>query len=156
LNLENPIESVSPIAGTPIDVVFYLDQQDLIPKTTQAIDMAIEMGYKNENIAVLTYRGRENSSLTPYTQIGKYTLHAPQQQYDDQGNTIYSNGHIEIDSVHRFKGRAAPCIIFTEIDFAKLDENVIRRIFVGATRATTKLIMVISKRSKDVLLNKPI
>jgi hypothetical protein len=27
-----------------------------------------------------------------------------------------SDGDIEIDSVHRFKGRAAPCIIFTEID----------------------------------------
>lgn len=156
LDLENPVQSVSPIAGSPIDVVFYSDQQDLVSKTTQAIDMAIQMGYKEKNIAVLTYRGRENSSLTPYTQIGKYTLHAPQQQYDSQGNTIYSDGDIEIDSVHRFKGRAAPCIIFTEIDFAKLDENVIRRIFVGATRATTKLIMVMSKRSKDVLLDKPI
>jgi len=154
LNLKTPIESISPIAGSPIDVVFYSDQQDLISKTTQAIDMAIEMGYKEKNIAVLTYRGRENSSLTPYTQIGKYTLHAPQQQYDSHGNTIYSDGDIEIDSVHRFKGRAAACIILTEIDFTNLDENVIRRIFVGATRATTKLIMVMSKRSKDALLSK--
>jgi hypothetical protein len=154
LNLKNPIQSVSPITGNPIDVVFYTDQFDLIPKTTQAIDMAIAMGYNEKNIAVLTYRGRESSSLSPYTQIGKYTLHAPQHQYDDYGRTIYSDGDIEIDSVHRFKGRASPCIIFTEIDFVKLDENAIRRIFVGATRATIKLIMVMSRRSKDVLLNK--
>jgi hypothetical protein len=152
LNLENPIQSVSPITGNPIDVVFYTDQFDLIPKTTQAIDMAIAMGYNEKNIAVLTYRGRESSALTPYTQIGKYKLHAPLQKYDTQGNAIYSDGEITIDSVHRFKGRAAPCIIFTEVNFEKLDENAIRRIFVGATRATLKLIIVMSKSSKEVLL----
>jgi hypothetical protein len=153
LDLKNPIESLSPISGNSIDVLFYKEQNELIPKTIQAIDMAIEMGYDPKNIAVLTYRGRENSSLTPYTQIGKYTLHAPLQKYDNQGNTIYSDGEIEIDSVHRFKGRAAPCIIFTEVDFDNLDENAIRRIFVGSTRATIKLFIVMSQRSKEVLLN---
>jgi len=155
LNLKNPIESLSPINGNSIDVLFYKEQNELIPRTIQAIDMAIEMGYNKKNIAVLTYRGRENSALTPFTQIGKYILHAPLQKYDDQGNTLYSDGEIEIDSVHRFKGRAAPCIVFTEVDFEKLDENAIRRIFVGATRSTLKLIIVMSKRSKDVLLNTP-
>ena len=152
LDLKNPIESLSPIKGNSIDVLFYKEQIELIPKTIQALDMAIAMGYNEKNIAVLKYRGRESSALTPYTQIGKYKLHAPLQKYDTQGNAIYSDGEITIDSVHRFKGRAAPCIIFTEVNFEKLDENAIRRIFVGATRATLKLIIVMSKSSKEVLL----
>ena len=28
-----------------------------------------------------------------------------------------------IDSVHRFKGRASPCVVFTEIDFDTLDDS---------------------------------
>ncbi len=100
----------------------------------------------------MSYRGRENSALAPYTQLGKYTLHAPQSKYDQDGNLVYSEGEIEIDSVHRFKGRAAPCVILTEIDFNALDENAQKRIFVGATRATMRLIMVMSRKSKDVML----
>jgi len=152
LGLKKPIESISPISGHSVDVIFYSETESLVEKTIQAIDMAITMGYKPQHIALLTYRGRENSALAPYTQLGRYTLHAPQSKYDADGNLIYSDGEIEIDSVHRFKGRAAPCVILTEIDFNTLDENAQKRIFVGATRATMRLIMVMSRNSKDVML----
>jgi superfamily I DNA/RNA helicase len=56
-----------------------------------------------------------------------------------------------IDSVHRFKGRAAPCVILTEIDFETLDDKAIRRLFVGATRATMKLMLVVSEEAAGVL-----
>jgi len=52
-----------------------------------------------------------------------------------------------IDSVYRFKGQAAPCVIFTEIDFEALDELTMRKLFVGATRASVKLILVASVRA---------
>jgi hypothetical protein len=47
--------------------------------------------------------------------------------------------------VLRFKGRAAPCVILTEIDFDSLDDKAMRRLFVGATRATMKLTLVVLK-----------
>jgi hypothetical protein len=53
--------------------------------------------------------------------------------------------------VHRFKGRAAPCVILTEIDFDTLDDKAIRRLFVGATRATLKLMLVLSARAEATL-----
>jgi hypothetical protein len=56
------------------------------------------------------------------------------------------------DSVHRFKGQSCPCVILTEIDFEELTENVKSRIFVGATRATIKLILVVSSSSLIKLL----
>ena len=67
---------------------------------------------------------------------------------------MFTEGDILIDSVHRFKGKAAPCVIFTEIDFAALDDNAIRRIFVGATRATMKLTLIVSETSARVLLDR--
>lgn len=37
--------------------------------------------------------------------------------------------------------------IFTKIDFEKLDEATLRKLFVGMTRATMKLVMVVASRS---------
>jgi superfamily I DNA and RNA helicase len=56
-----------------------------------------------------------------------------------------------IDSVYRFKGQSAPCVIFTEIDFDELDETALRKLFVGMTRASLKLILVMSERAADLL-----
>ncbi|MBL0143576.1 MAG: ATP-binding domain-containing protein [Betaproteobacteria bacterium] len=43
-----------------------------------------------------------------------------------------------LDSVVRFKGRSAPCVILAEIDFEALAEIEMRKVFVGATRAIWK------------------
>ncbi|TGT17307.1 hypothetical protein EN817_31995, partial [Mesorhizobium sp. M3A.F.Ca.ET.174.01.1.1] len=40
-----------------------------------------------------------------------------------------------------------PCVILTEVDFAAFDERIARKLFVGATRATMKLIIVASQRA---------
>ena len=59
--------------------------------------------------------------------------------------------HPFIDSVHRYKGQSAPCILFTEIDFEQLDE-ISWKLFVGMTRATMKLVMVVSKRAAGAMM----
>jgi hypothetical protein len=156
LSLTPPIVSCSPIEGGEVEVLNYENQGELIPRTVEALDRAIELGFEPAHVALLSFRGRESSVLTPFTQIGTHTLRSPiQGKYDEFGNPEFSEGEITTDSVHRFKGQAAPCIVLTEIDFAQLDENSKIRIFVGATRATMKLILVLSKRSLEVLINQP-
>ena len=54
----------------------------------------------------------------------------------------------------RLKGRAAPCVVFTEIDFDVLDNKAVRRLFVGATRATMKLTLVVSESAAKILLDR--
>ena len=153
LGLVPPIVSCSPIEGGEVEVLTYGNQSELIPRTIEALDRAIELGFETKHIALLSFRGRESSVLTPFNQIGRHTLLFPiQGKYDEFGNPEFSEGEITTDSVHRFKGQAAPCVVLTEIDFSQLDENSKIRIFVGATRATVKLIMVISERSLKVLL----
>jgi hypothetical protein len=56
--------------------------------------------------------------------------------------------------VFRFKGQSSPAVVFTEIDFETLDENAMRRIFVGATRASLKLVMVVSERAAALFLKR--
>ena len=154
LDLVPPIVSCSPIEGGEVEVLTYESQSELIPRTVEALDRAVELGFESQHIALLSFRGRESTVLTPFTQIGQHTLRSPiQGKYDELGNPEYAEGEITTDSVHRFKGQAAPCVVLTEIDFAQMDENSKIRIFVGATRATMKLILVISDRALKVLLN---
>jgi hypothetical protein len=147
--------SCSPIEGGDVEVLTYENQGELIPRTIEALDRAIELGFETKHVALLSFRGRESSVLTPFTQIGQHTLRSPiQGKYDEFGNPEYSEGEITTDSIHRFKGQAAPCVVLTEIDFVQMDENSKIRIFVGATRATMKLIMVVSSRCLNLMLAK--
>ena len=151
LGLEHPLQSGSPLSGSDVDIVSYADARDLITKTISAVTRCIGLGFKRQHIALITYRGRESSKLTPYDKLGPYTLRAPTGRYDLLGNATFTEGDLLIDSVHRFKGRAAPCVVLTEVDFETLDDAAMRRLFVGATRATMKLTMVASERAAAVL-----
>ena len=74
-------------------------------------------------ISVVTFRGREHSRSPRSRNWARTTSSASTGQYDLLGSPIYSEGELFIDSVHRFKGQSAPCIVFTEIDFEELDER---------------------------------
>lgn len=152
LPLAHPVEAGSPLAGFEVGVESYTDTAELIAKTVGAVTDCIRAGFKRQHIALISYRGREHSKLAPFDKLGPYALRAPTGRYDLLGNPVYTEGELLIDSVLRFKGRAAPCVVLTEIDFAALDEAAVRRIFVGATRATMKLTLVVSEASAKALL----
>ncbi len=154
LPLPHPMEAGSPVDGYEVDVLTYVDTADLIAKTITAVTRCIGLGFRRSHVAVVTYRGREGSRLAPFDRLGPYPLRAPTGRYDLLGNPTVTEGDVLIDSVHRFKGQAAPCVVLTEIDFDVLDERAVRRIFVGATRATMKLVLVVSEPSAKALLDR--
>jgi hypothetical protein len=151
LPLPREMEAGSPLTGGEIDIMTYSDAIDLVAKTASAITRCIGLGFKRPHIALVTYRGREHSKLASLDRLGTYPLRASTGRYDLFGNALYTEGDILIDSVLRFKGRASPCVVFTEIDFESLDDAAVRRLFVGATRASMKLVLVASERAVAAL-----
>ena len=149
-----PIESGSPLDGSDVEILTYDGRADLMDKTKTAITRGLGAGFKKDMIAVVTYRGREHSGFTALDKLGPHTLKAFTGQYDLLGSPVYSDGDLFIDSVHRFKGQSAPCIVFTEIDFEELDEAALRKLFVGMTRATMKLVLVMSERAAKAMLDR--
>jgi len=147
LPLARPLEAGSPLTGSDVEILEWKDAAGLIEQTKRAMTRAIGLGFRREMIATVTFRGRENSLFTPYDRLGAHRLKAFTGSYDLLGNPVYSDGDFLIDSVYRFKGQAAPCVIFTEIDFEALDEPTVRKLFVGATRASMKLMLVASERA---------
>lgn len=135
-------EALCPILGRPPEVFAYDDETGLVEQTKRAIGQAIAAGFKRRMIVVLSFRGRERSQLVEREQLGPYRLRAFSGRYDLLGNPVYRDGEILVESVLRFKGQTAPCVILSEIAFADADENVRRRLFVGATRASMALFLV--------------
>ena len=148
------IESGSPLTGTEVDILTYADSAQLVEQSKRAIIQCLAKGYKRDMIALITFCGRAGSKLMACDRLGPFGLKNFTGKYDLLGHPIYTGGDILIESVYRFKGQAAPCVILTEIEFAELDEQTLRKLFVGATRATLKLVLVVSDVSEKLLGSK--
>ena len=143
------VEAASPFAGDHIDVLTYPDNdtEKLHAQTRQAITRCLGAGFMRNDMAIVSFRGRENSTLLNLDALGNHRLKSFSGEYDLFGNPVFRDGELLTESVYRFKGQSAPAVIFTEVDFARLDEKAFRKLFVGMTRARLKLVMVISERS---------
>ena len=125
-----------------------------VAQARRAIDQALAAGFRKDMIAVVSFRGREGSLLQAYDRLGLYTLRRFTGAYDGEGRPVETEGEVLIDSVYRFKGRCAPCVVLAEVDFEALGESETRKLFVGATRATMKLVVVASERAMGALIKK--
>ncbi|MFL9875452.1 ATP-binding domain-containing protein [Paraburkholderia megapolitana] len=144
------LASGSPFDGSDVSISTYDDAnatEGCIEATKRAITQALALGFRRQDIAVLSFRGREGSVLTELDQLGPHRLRSFTGKYDLFGSPEYREGDVLLESIYRFKGQSAPCVIFTEVDFDAFDERIARKLFVGATRATMKLIVVASQRA---------
>ncbi|MBL8480808.1 MAG: ATP-binding domain-containing protein, partial [Rhodocyclaceae bacterium] len=141
------IDAGSPLAGFEVEIFTYADHDGLVATTKKALNRAISLGYKRKMIALVSYRGKQESALSGCEQLGNYRLKSFTGKYDLFGSPVYSPGDILFESVYRYKGQSAPCVVLTEIDFDTLDEKALRKLFVGITRATMKLLLVMSDRA---------
>ncbi len=151
LPLPAPVRAGSPVTDSEPELFAWRDEAGLMDATKRAITRALGLGFRRDAIVLLTFRGREHSRFTPLEHLGPHRLRAFTGRYDLLGEPEHSQGELLIDSVYRFKGQSAPCILFTEIDFETMDELTMRKLFVGATRATMKLILVASERAAAAL-----
>lgn len=148
------VEGGSPLSGSEVEILTYADTRGMIDETKKALTQGLSAGFKRPQMAVITWRGREHSQLLGYDQIGPHKLKSFTGHYDLLGNPIFSEGDILTETVYRFKGQAAPYVVFTEIGFEAYDDQAMRKLFVGATRATMKLTLVISNRSAEILMSR--
>jgi hypothetical protein len=146
------IEAASPIAADDIDFLTYTDTAGMFQGVKEAIRQCYSAGFKKHDVAIISYHGRVESHLAPLDHLGSTSLRSFTGNYDLFGQPVYTDGDVLLDSVYRFKGQAAPAIIFSEIDFEELDDKAIRKLFVGATRAMMKLVLVLHEKSASQLL----
>ena len=152
-----PVEAASPFEGADIEALVYPegDTDAMLAQTKHAITLCLAAGFARQDIAIASFRGREKSAILGRDTLGDaHTLKSFTGEYDLAGNPVFREGGLLAESVYRFKGQSAPAVIFTEIDFEQIDELVFRKLFVGMTRARLKLVLVLSERAAEQLLNR--
>jgi hypothetical protein len=147
LSPAQPVVAGSPFEGEELEVLEYEDAAGLAEKTRRAITLALQSRFRRQDIAVVTFAGRERSRILAFDALGPHKLRSFQGRYDILGEPEFGEGEILAETVYRFKGQSAPCVILTEIDFETLDERARRKLFTGMTRASLKLYLVISSRA---------
>ncbi len=150
------IAAASPFAGADIEVLTWPagDSAQMLAQTRQAIKKCLGAGFTRSDMAIVSFRGREQSALLHLDALGQHTLKSFDGSYDLFGSPVFRDGELLAESVYRFKGQSAPAVILTEIDFEALDDKSFRKLFVGMTRARMKLVLVISERAARFLIDK--
>jgi hypothetical protein len=148
------IEAASPFEADEVELLSYDAAHPLTTRVKEAIRLCFAAGFQAQDVAIISWRGREQSELLRHDRLGANALRSFTGQYDLLGQPEYSGGEVLIESVYRFKGQSAPAVILAEIDFETLDERTLRKLFVGATRAMMKLVLVASERAAAQLRDK--
>ena len=148
------IEAASPIAADEIEILDYADGAGMLARVREAIRLCYSAGFRKHDVAIVSYHGRQQSQLLALDRLGQTSLRHFTGAYDLFGQPVYSQGEVLVESVYRFKGQAAPAVILAEIDFAVLDDQALRKLFVGATRSSMKLILVLHRKSAARLLER--
>ena len=141
------IEAAGPLVGADLELIDYADADGPLAATKEAIRRCLAAGFRRQDIAVVSFRGRTQSALLSLDTLGPHPIRRFTGRYDLLAQPVFTDGELLVESVYRFKGQAAPAVVLTEIDFESLDERTVRKLFVGATRATMKLTLVASQRA---------
>jgi hypothetical protein len=152
-----PVEAGSPFKGAEIEELVYPegDTDAMLAQTRRAVTLCLGAGFTRQDIAIASFRGRERSVILQLDRLSEaHTLRSFTGEYDLFGTPVFREGGLLAESVYRFKGQSAPALIFTEIDFERIDELVLRKLFVGMTRARLKLVLVMSERAELQLLDR--
>lgn len=149
---EYPLEVLSPFQSGEVEFLTYGDAADLLQQVKAGLRKCFSAGFRKEDVAVVTWHGREHSHLLRHDRLGDLTFRTFNGAYDLFGRPIYDAGDILMESVYRFKGQSAAAVVLAEVDFETLDDKAIRKLFVGATRAMMKLVLVLSERAAEQLL----
>lgn len=149
LELVSPaIHSKSPYQGEFPEFLHYESEAELIIQTVRAVEGLLTQGYALSDIVILTGHGRGKSKLLNADRIGRFTTRRFTGAYTRNGDHVWSEGELMIESLYRFKGQSAPAVILSELDFTELTEHERRKLFVGMTRAQLNLQIVLSVQAE--------
>lgn len=145
--IKGAIVSQSPFEGEVPSFRTYDGPASLLKETRAAVDEARRAGFSDDQIAILSMKGLRSSDILCSPTLGtkKYTLKQPLSEFKN-GRQLFSNGSLFNDTVRRFKGLQAPCVILTEVDFEDFDDTAASLLYLGMTRASMSLTLVLSER----------
>ena len=96
-------------------------------------------GFGPEDVAIVSCRGTKSTALADVSHIGKYKLRKFTNKYNANNEQIYTDGDLNFETIYRFKGQQAPCVILVDLDdTTKQDDWHTGILYCAMTRATVR------------------
>lgn len=146
-----PVRGLNPYVGELPGIRTYSSDEELLAQTQAAVAALLARGFALSDIAVVSGRGRERSTLLNQSTLGPWHTRRFIGEYDRNGEPQWSKGELLVESVYRYKGQSAPAVVIAEFDFGELDEAARRSLFVALTRAQMAAELVLSVRAERCL-----
>lgn len=143
---DSPVYARHPFVGEAPDFLIYPrgDRAGMLAHCESTIRRWLDEGISAEDIAVLSFVGRGHSQLLNESSLAGLPIRRFTGGFDANGEAIWSEGRLFVDTVLRFKGQSAPAVLIAEVDWRELDATTRRRLYIGLTRAELKASVVIS------------
>lgn len=122
-----------------------------LQRAAEIVANLLREGHCLEDIAVLSFHGRERSRLINSEQLGPWPLRRFTGNFDAAGNACWAEGVLLAESVYRFKGQSAPIVIVCEIECDQFGDLEARKLFVAMTRAQSQLHLVMTPSAEQAL-----
>jgi len=119
-------------------------QLDTLEKCLKGL---VNDGFSTDEIALLSFAGRDNSLTLKQDRIGPWNLKRFTGKFDKSQNAIWTQGDLIADTIARFKGQSAPVVVVTEVDFTEPTPRDLMKLFVGFTRAQYRCECVLSEEA---------
>jgi hypothetical protein len=120
----------------------------------KCVNDLLAQGHTLDQIALISFHGKEKSHLLSKDTIGKWALRKATGTFDKNENALWTEGQLFAETVSRFKGQSAPVVVLCEVDFEELRERELRKLFVGFTRAQYKVVCLMSERAEGMLMGR--
>ena len=127
-----------------------IPQRPLGTSAIAALDSSTDHQSVRAKFNCVARQAASSSNSSTYSAIARHDVRP--DDYDASSRPVYSDSDVMTWSVYRFKGQSAPAVVLAEIDFETLDDTAIRKLFVGATRATMKLVLVFVESGESAAL----
>lgn len=148
----DPVLARGPDLGVVPALHVYPDSDAAGLATLEAVVSGLlSKGLAPEDIALVSFCGRQRSGLLQRAKLGPWTLRHFTGEFDAAGNPVWTTGELLAESVYRFKGQSAPVVVVCEMDFELLDAQCARMLFVAMTRAQSQLHLVMSAAAERAL-----
>ncbi len=147
-----PIASLGLFKGELPGFHVYASQAQLLAQIERAVVSLLSRGFALADIVVLSNCGKARSQLAGLSQIGPWSTRQFTGQYDRNGEPLWSDGLLLVESVYRFKGQSAPAVVFAELAFDALNAQEKKKLFVGLTRAQMAVEIVLTAAAEQTLL----
>lgn len=150
-----PVVARSPFAGAVPGFHTYGSAPRAALQAVEAcVRGLLDEGVPASQMAVITFAGLRNSAVCEAETLAGLPTRRYSGAHDKDGNALWTEGELLVETVYRFKGQSAPVIVLCEIGFSELGEKELCKLFVGMTRAQFRLECVLAEPAAQLLMSR--